>query len=126
MQSRSTVHRQQHQQQQRPVREHAGLRRTDSPLYNYTALWVNDLFPRGPNSSSSTSPVNPIDRMVKARQRWTRSVCAGFVVCLLANVASTVFVCVTLNSDRQITDHALIRQFMSHVRTLHNCNIYLA
>ena len=112
---------------QTAVRQHANLRRSHSPLYDYTALWAHDLIARGPrrsstapDSSSSTNPLNPIavhDRMVAARRRWTRWVCLGAVVCLLVNVASTVFVVVAINSDTDlVTDSALLRQFMSQVR----------
>jgi len=102
------------QLQQTVVRSHASLRRTHSPLYDYTASWANDLFPPARN------PIDAHDRMVAARRRWTRSVCVGFVVCLVANVASTVYVCVTLDTDHDDDDDndddALIRQFMSQAR----------
>jgi len=113
------------QQQQTAVRPHADLRRTHSPLYNYTALWARDLLRRDPHaspgSSSSTNPLNPIavhERMVVARRRWTRSVCLGFLACILANVASTVFVFVKLDSDGDLTDDALLQQFMRQVSRL--------
>jgi len=122
MQSTGDHQHRQHQPQQTAVPSHAGLRRSHSPLYNYTALWAHDLVARGPHtspgSSSSTNPLNPIavhDRMVAERRRWTRWVCVGFLVCLLANVASTVFVFVTLNSDSDLSDNDLLQQFMSQV-----------
>lgn len=107
----------QQQQQQTAVRPHADLRRTHSPLYNYTALWARDLLPHAsPDSSSSTNPLNPIavhDRMAVERRRWTRLVCLGFLVCILANVASTVYVFVKLNADGDLSDRALLEQFMN-------------
>lgn len=109
---------QQHQQQT-AVRPHARLRRSHSPLYNYTVLWANDLLAHGPtaspNSSSSTNRLNPIavhDHMVVDRRRWTRCVCVGFLVCFLVNVASAVFVFVTINSTDDVTDDALLQQFL--------------
>jgi len=105
-----------HHQQQQQQRPHTRLRRSHSPLYNYTALWARDLLPRGPHttpsSSSSTNPINPIavhDRMVIDRRHWTRLVCAGFLVCLLVNIASMVYVFVAANS----ADDVLFQQFMS-------------
>jgi len=105
---------------QTDVRQHARLRRSHSPLYNYTALWARDLLSRGsntsPNSTSSDVPLNSSavhDRLSLDRQRWTRCVCVFFVVCLLVNVASSVFVFVRLKSAADVTDDALFQQFMN-------------
>jgi len=113
----------QHQQQTASVRPHSRLRRSHSPLYNYTALWAHDLLARGPqhitqpDSSSSTNSFNPIavhDRNVSDRRRWTRCVCVGFVACLLVNIASIVFVSVTLGAaDDLTTGNAPLQQFMN-------------
>jgi len=109
-----------HQQQQTTVRPHARVRRSHSPLYNYTAVWARDLLARGPHtsteSSSSTNPLNPVtvnERMVIDRRRWTRYVCLGFLVCFLVNIASIVFVTVRLSSADELTDNALINEFLS-------------
>jgi len=113
-------HHEQHQQQQTAIRPHTRLRRSHSPLYNYTALWAHDLLSRGPHtshdSSTSTNPLNPIavsDHMGIDRQRWTRRVCVGFLVCFLVNIFSIVYVTVTLSSVDDVTDSSLLQQFMS-------------
>ena len=126
MQSTSDRHRhrqqQQHQQQHQTaaVRPHTRLRRSHSPLYNYTAVWAHDLLPRGPHtspeSSTSANPLNPVavnERMVIGRRRWTRCVCLGFLVCFLVNIASIVFVTVRLSSADELSDNALIEEFLS-------------
>ena len=108
-----------HQQPQHPQtdgRQHTRLRRSHSPLYNYTALWAHDLLARGaphtaPDSSSSTNRLNPIavhDRMVMERRQWTRFVCACFSVCLIVNVISIVLVSVVFNP----ADSSLLKKFM--------------
>jgi len=116
----NTDHDQHQQHQQQPaVRPHTRLRRSRSPLYNYTALWADDLLPRSPHASpdsaSSTNQLNPIavhDSMAADRRRWTRWVCIGFLVCLVVNIVSIVVVAVTFSSDDDLTDNTLLEQFM--------------